>query len=224
MFGVFKGLRIKGVVFHQGFNNAMMNTSCKSKFYRILMKLMVDGWREDFNDPQLPVAVIGLCAGGQAQTRQNFEQLGFSTAAYIRESQRLGLSEVQVQTKTAFIPSYDQKNPQLHTKKKKELGLRAARWALKTVYGNDQIVWETAKVLSAQPKGSGILLTFDKPVRVDDLGSAIERFSIAGQSGVFYMATAEANRSKDRELRDKQILVSSPLIKDPVAVRYAWAR
>jgi sialate O-acetylesterase len=29
MFGVFKGLNIKGVAFHQGFNNAMMNTSCK---------------------------------------------------------------------------------------------------------------------------------------------------------------------------------------------------
>ena len=69
MFGVFKGLNIKGVAFHQGFNNAMMNTSCKPKFYRVLMKLMVDGWREDFNDPQLPVAIIGLCAGGNAQTR-----------------------------------------------------------------------------------------------------------------------------------------------------------
>ena len=37
MFGVFKGLNIKGVAFHQGFNNAMMNTSCKPKFYRTLI-------------------------------------------------------------------------------------------------------------------------------------------------------------------------------------------
>ena len=58
MFGVFKGLHIKGVAFHQGFNNAMMNTSCKPKFYRILMKLMIDGWREDFQDPDLPVAIV----------------------------------------------------------------------------------------------------------------------------------------------------------------------
>ena len=137
MFGVFKGLNIKGVAFHQGFNNAMMNTSCKPKFYRILMKLMVEGWREDFNDPQLPVAVIGLCAGGQAQTRLNFEQQGLSTAAYIREAQRLGLADVGDPEHTAFIPAYDQKIPQLHTKKKKELGLRTARWALKTVYGKE---------------------------------------------------------------------------------------
>ena len=224
MFGVFKGLNIKGVAFHQGFNNAMMNTSCKPKFYRVLMKLMVDGWREDFNDPQLPVAVIGMCAGGQAQTRLNFEQLGFSTAAYIRESQRLGLADVDDPTNTAFIPSYDQKIPQLHTKKKKELGLRTARWALKTVYGYEDIVWDTAKLVSTVREGDGMLLTFDKAVRVDDFGSEIEGFSISDESGVFYMATAIAQRVKERELQNKQIFVSSPLVKEPTAVRYAWAR
>lgn len=224
MFGVFKGLNIKGVAFHQGFNNAMMNTSCKPKFYRVLMKLMVDGWREDFNDPQLPVAVIGMCAGGQAQTRLNFEQLGFSTAAYIRESQRLGLADVDDPTNTAFIRSYDQKIPQLHTKKKKELGLRTARWALKSVYGYEDIVWDTANLASAVREGDGMLLTFDKAVRVDDFGSEIEGFSIADKSGVFYMATAIAKRVKEKELQNKQILVSSPLVKEPVSVRYAWAR
>ncbi len=224
MFGVFKGLNIKGVAFHQGFNNAMMNTSCKPKFYRVLMKLMVDGWREDFNDPQLPVAIIGMCAGGQAQTRLNFEQQGFSTAAYIRESQRLGLADVEDRANAAFIPSYDQKIPQLHTKKKKELGLRTARWALQSVYGYEQIVWDTANLASAVREGGGMLLTFDKVVRVDDFGSEIEGFSIADESGVFYMATAIAKRVKERALQNRQIFVSSPLVKEPAAVRYAWAR
>ncbi|MFT7643909.1 MAG: sialate O-acetylesterase [Pirellulaceae bacterium] len=186
--------------------------------------MMIDGWREDFNDPQLPVAVIGMCAGGQAQTRLNFEQLGLSTAAYIRESQRLGLGDVQDPTNAAFIPSYDQKIPQLHTKKKKELGLRTARWALKSVYGYEEIVWDTANLVSAVREGDGMLLTFDKAVRVDDFGSEIEGFSIADKSGVFSMATAVGKRVKERELQNKQILVSSPLVKEPVSVRYAWAR
>ncbi|HIF34385.1 MAG TPA: hypothetical protein EYQ75_22585 [Planctomycetaceae bacterium] len=224
MFGVFKGLNIKGVAFHQGFNNAMMNTSCKPKFYRVLTKLMVEGFREDFNDPQLPIAIIGLCAGGGAQTRLNFEQTGLSTAAYIRESQRLGLADVKDPTNTVFIPAYDQKIPQLHTKKKKELGIRTARWALKTVYGNEEIVWESARLLWAVPEGNAMLLTFDKVVRPDDFGSEIEGFSIANKSGKFFMATAVAKDVKDRKLQNTQILVSSPLVKEPVAVRYAWAR
>ncbi len=224
MFGVFKGLNIKGVAFHQGFNNAMKNTSCKPKFYRILMKLMVEGWREDFSDPHLPVAVIGFCAGGRAQTRLNFEEQGFSTAAYIREAQRLGLADAGDPEHTAFIPAYDQKIPQLHTKKKRALGERAARWALKTVYGMEDICWESAKVLSAVPEGDKILVTLDKAVFPDDMGSEIEGFSIADKSGNYYMARAVAKTVKDREQANKQVLVSSPLVKKPVSVRYAWAR
>ena len=224
MFGVFKGLNIKGVAFHQGYNNAMNNTSCNPKFYRVLMKLMVEGWREDFNDPNLPVAVIELCAGGTAQTRLNFETEGFSTAAYIREAQRLGLADLNDPEHTAFIPCYDQKIPQLHPQKKKELGIRTAHWALKTVYGNADIPWETAKLLSAVPEGDKMLLTFDRAVLPDDMSSVVEGFSIAGKSGEYFMADAAANPVKDNSLKNKQILVWSPLVQEPVSVRYAWAR
>ncbi len=224
MFGVFKGLNIKGVAFHQGYNNAMMNTSCKPAFYRILMKLMIEGWREDFNDPQLPIAVIGLCAGGQAQTGLNFEQMGLSPGAYIRESQRLGLADVGDPEHTVFIPAYDLRIPQLHTKKKKELGLRSARWALNSVYGDEGIRWESAKLLSVTQDGGKMFLSFDQPVLPDDFGSELEGFSIAGQSGVFYMADAVAAEVADKAQKNRQIIVSSPLVNDPVAVRYAWAR
>ncbi len=57
MFGVFKGYNIKGVLFHQGYNNRF---DCRPERYRILMKLMIEGWREDFNDPTLPVCVIAV--------------------------------------------------------------------------------------------------------------------------------------------------------------------
>lgn len=223
MFGVFKGLNIKGVAFHQGFNNAMMNTSCNPDFYRILMKLMVEGLREDFNDPDLPLAVIGFCAGGKIQTRLNFEEEGFSTGAFIRESQRLGLADAGNPKHAAYIPSDDQKIPQLHTAKKKELGLRAAQWALNTIYGNEAILWESATLLSAVPEGEAMLLTFDKKVMPDDLGSEIEGFSIADKSGIFYMAQAIPKTIADKTLMNTQILVSSPLVKEPVDVRYSWA-
>ena len=176
MFGVFKGLNIKGVAFHQGFNNSMMNTSCNPKFYRLLMKLMVEGWREDFNDPHLPVAVIGLCAGGEAQTALNFELEGLSTASYIRESQQLGLADVQDPLHTGYIPSDDQRIPQLHPQKKKELGLRTARWALKSVYGMN-ITWDTAKLVSAEPEGQTMVLTFDRAVFPDDKSRPVQKSS-----------------------------------------------
>jgi sialate O-acetylesterase len=42
MFGVFKGYHIKGVLFHQGFNNALFSNA-RPTFYRVLVKLMVEG-------------------------------------------------------------------------------------------------------------------------------------------------------------------------------------
>jgi sialate O-acetylesterase len=187
------------------------------------MKLMVEGWREDFNDPHLPVAVIGLCAGGQAQTPWNFEVEGLCTASYIREAQRLGLADVQDPLHTAYIPSDDQRIPQLHPQKKKELGLRAARWALKAVYGMN-ITWDTAQLVSVEPEGQALLLTFDRPVFPDDMSPVIEGFSVADRSGTYFMANASIRPTKDKAMANRQIIVSSPLVSEPVTVRYSWAR
>jgi sialate O-acetylesterase len=224
MFGVFKGLQIKGVAFHQGFNNSMNNTSCNPKFYRTLMKLMMEGWREDFQDPKLPIAVIELCAGGTAQTPLNFEVEGFSTASYIREAQRLALDDLNDPKNTGFIPCYDEQIPQLHPQKKKELGIRAAHWALNAVYGKANIPWATAKLVSAVTEGSQMVLTFDKPVFPDNMSSVIEGFSLADKSGDYFMAQASIKVTKDNAMKNRQVVVSSPLVREPVAVRYAWAR
>ena len=69
-----------------------------------------------------------------------------------------------------------------------------------------------------------MLLTFDQAVRPDDFGSEIEGFSIADSTGIFYMATATVVPVKDRALQNRQLVISSPLVSEPVAVRYAWAR
>ena len=226
MFGVFKGLHIKGVLFHQGYNNAM-GTSCRPKRYRVLVKLMVEGWREDFDDENLPVGVIGFCAGGVTQSRQNFEHWAVSTAAFIRESQRLGLADLKDPEHTGFIPAYDQRLPGLHTKKKHFLATRAARWALGEVYGM-RVDWETAELVSAERDGEQMVLTFDRPVAPDDNGP-IEGFAIAGEDGKYYKAHAESLVTKDQGIWGnkydrKKLFVWSPLVKEPVAVRYAWAR
>ena len=230
MFGVFKGLNIKGVIFHQGFNNAMGDSS-RPKRYRVLMRLMVEGWREDFNDPQLPVGVIEFCAGGDAQTQDNFEALDGDPASFIREAQRLGLADVKEQKNTAFIPGYDQQIPGLHPVKKQIHGIRAARWALSRIYGL-KVDWDAASLVSARPDGDVMVLTFDKPVMPDTLSVVPEGFAIAGADGMFYRAHAAFELIKEAGVRAmagrshdaKKIYVWSPLVKEPVAVRYAWAR
>jgi len=229
MFGAFKGLNIQGVLFHQGYNNAMAG-ACRPKRYRVLMKLMVEGWREDFEDPNLPVGVIGFCAGSIPQTRDNFEVWSVSGGAFIREAQRLGLADVKDPAHTAFLPAYDIQIPGLHPLKKEAHGVRAARWALNRVYGM-KINWDSASLVSAKPEGDRMVLTFDKPVMPDDTSTVLEGFSIADKSGKFYMAHAAFPLIKDvgiwntanKNFDTKKIYVWSPLVKEPVGVRYAWA-
>jgi len=222
MFGVFKGYNIKGVVFHQGFNNALFS-NCRPKLYRVLMKLMVEGWREDFDDPKLPVAVIGFCAGGNTQNEDNFEGLSYEAGPFIRESQRLGLADVGDPENTAFLPAYDVQVPGLHPNKKREHGLRAARWALKRIYGM-KVFWDTASLVSAEAQGDEMILTFDKRVVPDDKNSIIRGFSIAGEDGKFYMAHARHRTGESSWWeRTKIIHVWSPLVEKPVTVRYGWA-
>ncbi len=229
MFGVFKGLNIKGVLFHQGYNNAIAS-ACRPKLYRVLMRLMVQGWREDFNAPDLPVGVIGFCAGDVPQTSENFETRTNSSGAYIREAQRLGLADVKDPAHTAFLPADDIQIPGLHPLKKVEHGIRAARWALNRVYGM-KIDWDAASLVSAQRDGDCMVLTFDKKVMPDDMSTIPEGFAIADKSGKYYMAHAAFALVKDagpwnaanKNYDTTKVYVWSPLVKEPVAVRYGWA-
>jgi len=229
MFGVFKGLNIKGVLFHQGYNNAI-GTNCRPKRYRVLVKLMVEGWREDFGDPKLPVGIIGFCAGSIPQTHDNFEVWSVSSGAFIREAQRLGLSDLGDPVNTAFLPACDIQIPGLHPVKKRAHGVRAARWALNRIYGM-KIDWDSASLVSAERDGDCMVLTFDKKVMPDDMSTIPEGFSIADKSGRFYMAHAAYPLKKDvgiwnvanKNFDTTRIIVWSPLVKEPVAVRYAWA-
>ncbi len=228
MFGVFKGFNIKGVLFHQGFNNAL-DSNCRPKRYRTLMKLMVEGWREDFHDPALPVGVIGFCAGGDTQTVENFETKGLETAPYIREAQRLGLADAGDPVNTAYLPGDDIQIPGLHPIKKCEHGARAARWALSRIYKSD-VEWDSAKLVSSETQGDVMVLKFDKSVMPDDWSPLIEGFSIAGEDGKYAMAyarfplqSAKSNASNARGYDTTTIRVWSPLVKEPKAVRYSWA-
>jgi len=223
MFGVFKGYNIKGVLFHQGYNNAMIRQKCRPKFYRVLMKLMIEGWREHFNEPNLPVGVIGFCAGAKPQNEENFEEQSIGGAAYIREAQRLGLADVGDPEHTVFIPAYDVQVPGLHPKKKREHGLRAARWALSEIYAIKGMRWEIAKLISSKTQGDTMVLTFDKRITPSDLNTILRGFSLAGEDGKFYMAHARHLAEGSYWDRTKVIHVWSPMVKKPLAVRYGWA-
>jgi sialate O-acetylesterase len=91
-----------------------------------------------------------------------------------------------------------------------------------------RVDWETAELVSTGRDGEQMVLTFDRPVAPDDNGP-IEGFAIAGEDGKYYKAYAESLVTKDQGIWGnkydrKKLFVWSPLVQEPVAVRYAWAR
>jgi sialate O-acetylesterase len=76
-----------------------------------------------------------------------------------------------------------------------------------------------------------MVLTFDKKVMPDDMSVTPVGFSIADASGKFYRAHAAYPLTKDvgiwnvanKNFDATRIRLWSPLVKTPVAVRYAWA-
>ena len=105
----------------------------------------------------------------------------------------------------------------IHPKNKKAPGERLALWALAKDYGKS-LTYSGPLFKTSQVKDGAIRVTFAQAgdgLKVRD-GGPLKRFEIAGADKVWHWAEAKID-GKD------SVLVSSPQVKQPAAVRYAWA-
>jgi len=102
----------------------------------------------------------------------------------------------------------------IHPAKKIEVGERLARWALAKDYGK-KIPYSGPLYRSAQVEGNLIRIFFDHTDGgLVSKSGKLEGFAIAGSNQKFVWAEAT--------IEGETIVVSSPAIKNPIAVRYAW--
>lgn len=105
----------------------------------------------------------------------------------------------------------------IHPKDKMTPGNRLARWALAKDYGRD-LVYSGPLFKSSEVKDGVVRVTFNhagQGLKSRD-GADLKRFEIAGSDRVWHWADAKID-GKD------SVLVSNADVKQPVAVRYAWA-
>jgi sialate O-acetylesterase len=221
MVAVIAGLTVKGVVFHQGYNNALEDS--RPKLYALNFKALIKDWRATFNDKDLPFGIIETSAGGEPQTFDNYELQMIDPLPQIREAQLKAFLDLP---HTGYVCSHDQQVNWYHPQKKVEVGERMARWALTTQYGFS-LEWEPAVSTGVERLSDRIIVTFSKEVKTSD-DRPIDGFCIAGSDRHFYPAKAAFVKIKDengKPVNDrKRIEVMNTLIDSPVEVRYAWAR
>jgi len=225
MLSPLEGLTVRGAIFNQGYSNAMSDNSHPA-LYALMIQSMIRDWRRAFRDETMPFGIIGLTSGGEPQTIENFEVSMLDAAVYIREAQHQAAKEMKG---VAYLPSWDQQMNWYHPVDKFPLGERAARWALaETMKPATRLAWKPAEAVEIKFDPASVVVTFDQTVCSRD-SRPMSGFAIAGEDQQFFPAeatwatTGKTGRGAP-EYDKKKLIVSSPFVPQPVALRFAWAR
>jgi len=231
MIGPIEGLAVKGAIFHQGYNNCFRGTE-GAKMYRDIFPEMIKAWRKAFGDPEMPFGILSLCTDGTKQTLDNYSELMSNPGPFIREAQYQTYLEFLEagDENIGFTSTYDLRRRWYHPQLKVPAGERIARWALATEYGLDkEIRWKPPMIEEMKVENGSIILRLDQAVGNVDDGGGIEGFAIAGKDRKFHPAeashleTGKDNRGRPKK-DQKAIVLSSPMVSEPVHYRYAWGR
>ncbi|HEY8665132.1 MAG TPA: sialate O-acetylesterase [Tepidisphaeraceae bacterium] len=229
---------IRGVIYYQGETNA------GAKQYARLFPAMIQDWRKRWNEGDFPFLFVQL---------PNFINGKYDPATQfwpeIREAQAQALKLPD----TGMAVTYDLGNPlNVHPHNKKDVGLRLALQALTVAYKQDVVasgpMFDSMKIdgekaiVKFTSTGGGLVakqlpVSAEMLKRLNDQGPGekmlgelgrdetavdplqrtlgVTWFVIAGEDKVFHPASAKIDGDT--------VIVSSPDVKNPVAVRYAWA-
>jgi sialate O-acetylesterase len=198
---------IKGVIWYQGENNT--GSLARSEQYHQLFPDLIRDWRNRWGEGDFPFLLVQLAPYKDIQ-----KQPGESDWASLREAQ-LNATKVLPNVGMAVITDVGLEH-NIHPTKKKPVGERLALAALGIAY-HQPIEYSGPVFKSMRKEGSHLVLTFD---HVDGGLEAhdgdLTGFAVAGADEKFHWAVAHI------EGLDK-VIVYSPDVYDPVAVRFGWA-
>jgi sialate O-acetylesterase len=224
----------KGAIWYQGESNAGLAGE-----YRELLSLMIRDWRAQWGMGEFPFMIQQLVNNGPASDDANAR----SSWSLLREAQVLVAETVPncgiavgIELGSAFT---------IHPPNKQEVGKRLALVALEKTYGQ-KIESSGPRYSSMKIEGNSIRITFTHAKGLNAKGGTLKRFAIAGadpsspagsavtspaslgaSAAAKAMAGQAAVTSKkfvwaEAKIEGETIVVSSPHVPQPVAVRYAW--
>jgi sialate O-acetylesterase len=205
---------VRGAIWYQGEANRDEGPTYFQK-----MQALINGWRGVFENPELSFYFVQL-ANFTADTGTPAGGTGY---ALIRDWQRRALSI----PRTGMAVAIDVGNPvDIHPTNKQDVGLRLALWALARDYGLD-VVCSGPLYRECAVEGNTIRLRFDHvggglmvgrksglAPAVEAVGEPLKRFAVLGKDGQWRWANAAID--------GETVVVSSPEVAEPVAVRYAY--
>jgi sialate O-acetylesterase len=205
---------IRGVIWYQGeFNDGAAE-------YRTLFPRLISDWREKWGQGDFPFLFVQLAAFGNDDHIQ-----GGGDWALLQEAQSKALSLPKSGMATAVdIGDF----VDIHPADKLDVGLRLALLARRIAYGEDivhagptfeKFAVESGKIrVSFTNRGGGLVIgsaPWTAPNALATPTTSLLGFVIAGADQKFFLA--------DAKIDGTTVVVSSPNVPNPVAVRYNFA-
>ncbi len=204
---------IRGAIWYQGESNGTEDQTYYEKKHAL-----VNGWRKAWGQGEFPFYWVQLANF----TKDHKKPEGNDGYARIRDAQRRALDASN--SGMAVIIDIGEAGD-IHPKNKRDVGSRLAQWALAKDYGRD--------IVPSGPLFKGLTIEGDKiRIAFDNVGSGLmvgakEGFEPAkevagGKLARFAIAGADQRWVwADAKIEGDTVVVSSPQVDRPVAVRYA---
>jgi sialate O-acetylesterase len=196
---------IRGTIWYQGENNA---NSSYPQLYATQLPLLIQDWRQRWHEGDFPFAWVQL---------PNFQPKTAGAAAASKWSVvREAMLHALAVPNTGMAVAIDVGEPDhIHPKNKQAVGHRLALWALARVYG-EKIPFSGPLPAGQTISGNQITLSFTHTDgSLATKGGELRGFALAGADRQWVPAQAH--------IVGDHVVVSSPEVKSPVAVRYGWA-
>ncbi len=201
------GYGIRGAIFYQGESNYD-----RPDEYEDLFPAMVAEWRRLWNRDSFPFYYSQIAPYNYAQLPP-YHSGGKYNSAYLRDAQRKSSDHIPASGMAVLMDTGEENN--IHPAAKKTAGQRLAWLALGKTYGIKGFGFESPTYDSLVVNGGIAEVKFRNAANwLTSYGKELSSFEIAGPDKIFYPAKAVIYRSS--------VMVSSPQVKQPVAVRYAF--
>lgn len=195
---------IKGAIWYQGENDAG-----QAELYRTIFPDLIRCWRRVWQQPEMPFLCVQL-----APFKLIRDEPGDSDWAELRDAQLLATKALPKVGMAVITDVGEEKD--IHPRKKQPVGERLALAARAIAYG-EKIEYSGPVCRGMQIEGNRVILSFNHAGRgLEARDGELKGFAICGADRRWVWATAQI-RGRD------QIVVGSPQVAAPVAVRYGWA-
>lgn len=190
---------IKGVIWNHGESNQLT-----AELYFDLLSTLIADWRNAWG-----VNIAFLIVQLHNLNEANKLPIGRERIPLVREAQL----QAMTLNNTALVVTIDLGQSDVHLRKKQPLGERLAKAAMCVAYSQPG-QYQGPVFQRMIREGARVRLYFSHAEGLHANGP-LNAFIVAGADGKYHWAHAE--------IEDNTIVISSPQVPDPIAVRYAWA-